>query len=136
MAEVHGKHSRMLMDPTGAVPGTPVVVADITGYTFDGSTDTVDVTPLGATNKRSVLGLPNYTGTFTANWNSADLKLLEAALAGTAVTLKLVPDNNVPGTFLSGKAYISTSITTGSSAAVTMDGTFTAADNWTLTKTP
>lgn len=136
MAEVHGSKSRLLMDPTGAVPGTPVIVATVTGYTFDGTRDRVDVTPLGATNKRSVQGLANYSGTFTANWDSADLKLLDAALAGNPVTLRLEPNHDEPGTYLSGLAYLDASIATGASAAVTMSGTYAAAGNWTLTKTP
>lgn len=134
MAEVHGSKSRLLMDPTGAVPGTPVVVGTVTGYTFDGTRDRVDITPLGATNKRSVQGLANYSGTITFNWDSTNLTLLEAALAGTPVTLKLIPDNGTPGTYLSGLAYLDASIATGASAAVTGSGTFAAAGDWTLTK--
>lgn len=136
MAEVHGSKSRLLMDPTGAVPGTPVVVATVTGYTWDGSRDRVDVTPLGATNKRSVQGLANYSGTLTANWDSDDLTLLEAALAGTPVTLRLEPNHDEAGVHLGGLAYLDVSIATGASAAVTMSGTYAAAGDWTLTTTP
>jgi hypothetical protein len=134
MAEVHGIHSQFLMDPAGGA--TAVEVATITGYTFDGTRDRVDVTPLGAANRRSVQGLPNYTGSFTANWDSADVTLLEAALAGDAVTIRLVPDDGLATTYLEGLAYIDVSLATGASAAVTMSGTFAAAGDWTLTQAP
>jgi hypothetical protein len=125
-----------LLDPAGTLPGTPVAVATITGYSFDGGRDRVDVTPLGATNKRSVQGLPNYSGSFTANWDSADLTLIEAAMAGDPVVMRLVPDNDTATTYLGGLAYIDFSLATSSTSAVAISGSFTAAGDWTLTQAP
>jgi hypothetical protein len=134
MAEVHGIHSQFLMDPTGG--GTPVEVATVTGYTWGGTRARVAVTPLGASNIRYVQGLPDYSGTFTANWDSEDLTLLEAALAGDAVTLRLVPDDGVATTYIGGLAYIDATLATSSTAAATMGGSYAAADDWTLTQAP
>lgn len=137
MPEAHGSKSRLLMDPLGALPGTPVVVAGVTGMSFDGSRDRVDVTSFGDTNKRVVQGLPNYAGTFTGVWNSDDLALLEAAMAGDPVTLRLVPNyDDEPGTYLSGLGVLDFSLASGVAAAVTISGSFAATSNWTLTQAP
>jgi hypothetical protein len=135
MPEAHGSKTRLLIDPAGTLPGTPVVAAGVTAATFDGSRDRVDVTAFGDTNKRVVQGLPNYAGTFAGVWNSDDLTLLEAAMAGDPVVLRLVPNyDDEPGIYLSGLGVIDFSLSSGVSAAVTISGSYAATSNWTLTQ--
>lgn len=136
MARISGKNGRVLMDQTGAVPGTPVQVAAITSFTINLTTERFDVTAMGDTNRQYVTGLPDYQGDFNATYDTADLNVIESALAGTPVTLKLIPDNSVPGTFFSGKAYLDTSVEVPVGGAATMTGTWAAAGPWALTQTP
>jgi hypothetical protein len=128
---IHGSRGQMSMDPAGAT--TYVAVADIKGWTLDLGRDTVNTTALGDTNKQAVLGLPNFTGTYTGFWNAATSPTLFDAILGTiAVGLKLTPDTAAATNFFSGLAYLSGGINVDAEAAVTTSGSFVAAGNWTL----
>lgn len=95
------------------------------------STDKVDVTAFGDTNKQSVIGLPNFTGTFSGFWNSASTPdLFDIVLGGAAIGLKLVPNTAEPTFYFNGLAYLDGSINVDSAGAVTIDGSFVAASNW------
>ena len=119
------------MDPAGGV--TYVAVADLNSWTLDMDRDTVDVTAFGDTNKQFVLGLPNFSGTYSGFWNSTTSPTLFNAILGTvAVGLKLTPDTATATAFFSGKAYLSGGINVSSNGAVTVAGNFVAASNWAI----
>jgi len=134
----HGKRGQLLMDttPTGS-PITPVAIADLNAWTLDMSTDRVDVTAFGDTNKQRVTGLPDFSGTLGGFWNPASSPTYFAAvLAGTAVQLRLVPDTTDTGYF-EGLANIDGSINVSATGAITIAGRWDAAGNWSmLTTTP
>jgi hypothetical protein len=128
---IHGKHGQIKMDPTGGA--TTVVVADLNAWTLDVSKDLVDVTCFGDTNKRSVVGLPNYTGTFGGQWNSASSPTLFDVIFGDiAPKLELIPDSLEPTYMFSGLANLDGSINCDSKGSVTITGKFSAFDNWTM----
>lgn len=133
MARIHGSRGQVLMDPTGG--STFAVVADMDSWTLDMDRDTVDVTAFGDTNKQFVLGLPNYSGTYTAKYNAPTAGVIFDAIMGSvAVHLKLVPDLVAIATnFFSGLAYLSGGINVDAKGAVTTGGKFVAAGNWTAT---
>lgn len=115
--------------PTGAT-----VVGDVKSWTLNMAKDKVDVTAFGDTNKQTVLGLPDFSGTFSAFWNSATSPwLFDHILGDTSVLLKLVPNTVEPTYYFSGLAYIDGSVNCDAAGAVTVDGTFVAAGNWTAT---
>jgi len=131
MARIHGSRGSVSMDPAGAT--TYVAVADLNSWTLDMSRDTVDVTAFGDTNKQSVLGLPDFKGTYGGFWNSATSPVLfDAILGSTAVGLKLTPDTATATAFFSGLAYLSGGINVSSNGAVTIGGSFVAAGNWAI----
>ena len=121
------------MDPTGG--STFAVVADVDSWDLDMDRDVVDVTAFGDTNKQSVLGLPNYQGSFTAFYSGPTAGvIIDAAMGSVAVNLKLVPDLVAIATnFFSGLAYLSANIKVSAKGAVTMGGKFVAAGNWVAT---
>jgi hypothetical protein len=121
------------MDPTGGA--SLVVVADMNAFTLDMDRDVVDVTAFGDTNKQSVLGLPNYSGTYSAFYSGPTAGVvIDAIMGSVAVNLKLVPDLVAIATnFFSGLAYLSGGIKVSATGAVTMDGKFVAAGNWVAT---
>jgi len=133
MARIHGSRGQVLMDPTGG--STLVVVADMAAWTLDMDRDVVDVTAFGDTNKQSVLGLPNYSGTFAAFYNAPTVGIvIDAIMGSVAVNLKLVPDALAIATnFFAGLAYLSGGLNVSATGAVTMSGKYVAAGNWTAT---
>jgi len=44
MARIHGSKGQILIDPTGADPGTPVVIASMNSWSLEMNRDRVDVT--------------------------------------------------------------------------------------------
>jgi hypothetical protein len=135
MARRHGKQGEVLMDPTGAEPGTPVLIASIRNFTLDASSENVPVTAFGDTNIQYVKGLPSYQGELGGWFEAAETALFDAAFAGTPVTLKLVPSTLDATFFFSGKAYVDTGIECPSDGAVSVTGSWVAAGNWTMTTT-
>jgi hypothetical protein len=135
MARRHGKQGEVLMDPTGADPGTPVLIASIRNFTLDASSENVPVTAFGDTNVQYVKGLPSYQGELGGWFEATETALFDAAFAGTPVTLKLVPSTLDPTFFFSGLAYIDTGIECPADGAVSTTGSWVAAGNWTMTTT-
>lgn len=128
---IHGKAGQIKMDPAGG--GALVLLADTNGWTLDMSTDRVDVTAFGDTNKRRVSGLPDFAGTVAARWNAATSPTYFAAvLAGIPVTLRLIPNALDPTVYFGGLANVDGSINVDSAGAVTWTGKWDAAGNWTM----
>jgi predicted patatin/cPLA2 family phospholipase len=133
MARIHGKNGQFnRYDLTGS-PTTVTPVGDIKSWTLNMTKDKVDVTAFGDTNKQKVLGLPDFSGTFSGFWNSVTSPdLFDIILGSAAIGLKLVPNTAEPTFYFSGLAYLDGSISVDAAAAVTVDGTFDAAGNWTI----
>ena len=130
MARRHGKNGSVLMDPTGGV--TYVAIVSLDSWTLDATSDNVDVTCFGDTNKQYVKGLPDYKGDIGGCWDAANVVIFDAAFAGTPVGLKLVPSSLDATAFFSGKAYVDAGIDCPADGAVTTKGTWVAAGNWDL----
>ena len=129
----HGSKGSVEMDPTGASPGTLAVVASLNGWTLDLTRDRVDVTAFGDANKKYVQGLSDIKGTVKGFWEAiASRVLFDVAMGETPATLKLVPSTLDPTAFFKGLAYLDMSIDVAADGAVTLSGTFGAADDWTL----
>jgi hypothetical protein len=129
---IHGKNGQMWRGDA-ASPVAHTVQNDIRSWTLNLGKDKVDVTAFGDTNKQKVLGLPDFTGTFSGFWNTASSPdLFDIILGSTPVTLKLVPNLNDPTYYFQGLAYLDGSVNCDSQGAVTIDGTFDAAGNWTV----
>jgi protein involved in polysaccharide export with SLBB domain len=138
MARMYGSNGQVLIDKTGAVPGTPVVVASLSKWTVNMTKATADVTSFGDTNKVYVLGLPDLKGTIGGFFDSADTTLLDCAAKVAPVTLKLTPNSTIvtPGFFWTGLAYVDATIDVPAVGAVAITGNFVAAGAWTRTPTP
>jgi hypothetical protein len=131
MARIHGSRGSVMMDPTGG--STYVAVASLNSWSLDMSRDKVDVTAFGDTNKQSVIGLPDFSGSFGGFWDASTSPVIFDAILGiVAVGLKLVMDTAAATNFFSGLAYLDGSITVSATGAVTIGGSFSAAGNWTL----
>jgi hypothetical protein len=125
---VHGKMGVLCVSTTAAGPVVPVAL--ITEYSVDRTSDKVETTALGSTNKTYVKGLDDVKITFSGIWDSTDDTLFEAAESAEGVLMEIYPD--VTNAFcLKGPAWLDVSIKGGVSAAVTIDGNASANGAWT-----
>ena len=130
---LHGKNGRIQMDPAGG--SALVTLADMTNWSLDMSTDREDVTAFGDTNKRRVAGLPDYTGDLSGWWNAVATSsplYFAAVLAGTPVTLRLIPNTLDPTTYFQGLANVDGGISVNAKGAISTKGKWDAAGNWTI----
>jgi hypothetical protein len=130
MAILTGRYGKILFDPTGAIPGTPVAIIAVNTWKADFKTDYEDVTCFGDTNKVYVPGLKDVSGTLGGFWDKDEVTLFEAADATTPGTLQLMPNDTEPTFFWEGLAYMDASIDC-SLTAPKVTGNFRAAGPWT-----
>jgi hypothetical protein len=131
MARIHGNRGQVKIDPTGGA--TVVEIASLNEWTLDLTRDKVDVTCFGDTNKQSVMGLADYSGTFAGFWDSATTPSLFDVMFGTvAAMLELIPDRADPTFLFTGLANLDGSLSVSATGAVTIEGKFSAAGPWTM----
>lgn len=126
-AATHGKGGVLLVSTTKT--GTPVAVALITEWGLDRTSDKIETTALGDANKTYVKGLDDVKGTFSGQWDAHDDTLFEASESVDGVQIELWPSITSTVCF-KGPAWLDVSIKGGVSAAVTIDGTFSANGSW------
>lgn len=132
-SRLHGKNGQIQMDAAGG--SALVVLGDLDAWSLDMATDRVEVTAFGDTNKRRVSGLPDYSGTLGGSWNavaSSSPAYFAAVIAGTPVTLRLVPNTLDPTVYFQGLANIDGGIAVTARGAITTKGKWDAAGNWAI----
>lgn len=130
---LHGKNGRIQMDAAGG--SSLVTLGDLNAWTLDMSTDRVEVTAFGDTNKRRVSGLPDFSGGLGGWWNavaSSSPAYFAAVLAGTPVTLRLIPNTNDATVYFQGLANVDGGVNVSATGAISTAGKWDAAGNWTL----
>lgn len=111
--------------------GVATTCISLNAWTLNRETDTFETTSFGDTNKTFVQGLPNLAGTISGVWNDAETKPFAGAASSTGVKLYLYPDiTNSPTKYAYGTAWLSSSIETPVSGAVTIQANFVAAASW------
>lgn len=128
MARHSGRNGRVLMSIDG---NEPDAILSLNAWNIDATTDTIEVTSFGDTNRVYVQGLPNLTGSFSGFWDDDETKLFIGARSSDGVFLYLYPDTaNNPGSYFYGPAWINASISTGVGDAVTISCDFSANGAW------
>lgn len=125
----HGKEGALYMSATGT--GPLALVGQISEWSLDMATDTVETTALGSPNKTYVLGLKDIKGSFSAFWDDLSDAVFDAADSPDGCKLAFYPSLLVPGQYWTGPAWVSASIKLGVTAATTIDGNFVANGAWT-----
>lgn len=128
MPRYHGKKGIVYGSTTGS--GTAVQIASLNHWTLDMSTDTVEVTAFGDSNKTYVQGLKDLKGTLAGFWDSADDSLFDGADSTDGVKLYLYPSSDYTAGYFYGPAWLSASIDVPSGGAVTVSASFVAAGAW------
>jgi hypothetical protein len=132
-SRLHGKNGQVQMDPAGG--STLVTLGDTNKWSLNMGVDRVEVTAFGDTNKRRVTGLPDFQGDLGLWWNAVATSspaYFAAVLAGTPVTLRLVPNTLDPTVYFQGLANIDGSVDVSATGAIGSAGKWDAADNWAM----
>jgi hypothetical protein len=82
-----------------------------------------------------VSGLPDYSGSIGLVWNAvatSSPRYFAAVLAGTAVMLRLIPNNLDPTVYFQGLANVDGSVDVSATGAITSSGKWDASGNWTM----
>lgn len=125
MARVHGRRGRLYAgiasDTASAEP-----ITFLNSWSIDFTTDKVDVTSFGDTNKVYVSGLPDASGSFGGFYDNATAQLYTASQDGLARRFYLYPDTS-DGDYFYGTALFDFSINGAVADGVAVSGSWAAA---------
>lgn len=108
------------------------LVAKLSMWSMDRTTDKIEVTSFADTNKTYVQGLPDLKGNWEGFWDDTETKPFAAAASSAAVRMYLYPSADAPSKYAYGLAWVDASIDVGVNDAVKMSGEFVAAASWTI----
>lgn len=128
MAVYHGKRGVVYLSTTGT--GAATLVLSLTDWSLDMSTDTVETTSFGDTNKTYVQGLADISGSFSGFWNELEDKLFTASSSADGCKIYLYPSADAPTKYFYGPAWLSVSVSTAVGDAVKLTGNFMANGAW------
>ena len=82
-------------------------VAEVTGFSFDETSDTIESTALSNTARSYVADYVTFSGTVDCMWDETDTSGQGAMTVGSTVTLNLYPEGSGSGaTYYTGSAII------------------------------
>ncbi len=128
MARYHGNKGVVYLSTTGTGAATATVA--LSAWSLNKSTDKVDVTAFGDTNKTYVQGLPDISGELSGFFDSANDALFDGAESADGVVMYLYPSSTVPTVYHYGPAWLDASIDVSVSGAVSVKGSFSANGAW------
>lgn len=124
-----GKNGVVYLSTSGT--SAAVAVGGFRAFTMDGSTEKIDVTSFGATNRESVQGFPAFRGTIEGFWLSDDTTLKSASSSADGTNLYLYPSSNATSKWIGGPAWIDMSLRSAVDQAVGVSANFEARGAWT-----
>jgi hypothetical protein len=128
MAVYAGRKGVVYMSTTGSGAATNVI--KLTQWTLNQTTDKIEVTAFGDTNKTYVQGLKDVQGTFSGFFDDTEAKPFQAADSTDGCKLYLYPSADVSTKYWYGPAWLDVSVDTGVAAAVSISGNFAANGAW------
>lgn len=130
MAAYPGRNAVVYMSTTGS--GAATVVVKLNKWTINRTTDKIEVTAFGDTNKTYVQGLPDLQGSFGGTWDDTESKPFTGSSSSTGVFLYFYPSSNAPGKNWQGPAWVDVSMDVPVSGAPTITCNFAANGSWTM----
>lgn len=131
MARLHGRTGRLYADFSSAGGGSASPVASLKSWEINASSDRVDVTAMGDSNKQYLQGLPDAQGSFSGFYDDEANTAYSAARdisSNAARAFYLYPDtNNASTKYFYGTGYFDVTITGDVGAAIETSGTWAAA---------
>lgn len=132
MARLHGRTGRLYADFSSAGGGSAAPVAALRSWEINASSDRVDVTAMGDSNKQYLQGLPDAQGSFSGWYDDAANTAYSAARdisSNAARTFYLYPTTNDTDKYFYGTAYFDVSITGDVGGAIETSGSWAAASD-------
>lgn len=127
MARKHGRNGRLLA--AVASGGTAEPIAFLKTFSISFATDNVDVTAFGDTNKVSVAGLPDSSGSYAGFYDTDTAQLFTAATDGVARKFYLYPDYSDATEYYFGTAIFDFSVSQDVAGAIEISGDWQAASS-------
>lgn len=124
---IHGRKGRLYVG-IGSATSDATPVANLRSFSIDFSTDDVEVTCFGDTNKVYVSGLPDCSGSFAGFYDTASAQLYTAATDGEARRFYLYP-TTANATYFFGTAIFDFSMETAVDDSAKISGNFKAASS-------
>jgi len=128
MAVYPGRAGVVYLSTTGT--GTAANVVHLTEWTLNRTTDKIEVTSFGDSNKTYVQGLPDLQGTFSGFYDDTEAKPFTAATSSDGCKLYLYVSSSATSKYAYGPAWLDVSTSTAVSGAVTISGSFAANGSW------
>lgn len=133
MARIHGRNGRLYVG-LASDSATPSPVTFLNNWSVEFTTDKVDVTCFGDTNKVYVSGLPDAAGSFSGFYDDSTAQLYTASQDGLARKFYLYPSTSDAGDYWYGTALFDFSVSGSVSDAVSVSGSWSAASAVTQVK--
>lgn len=127
MARVGGRRGRLYVGIASDTAAAEAV-AYLSKWSISASVDNIDVTAMGDTNKVTVAGLPDSSGSFSGFYDDASAQTWTAASDGLARRFYLYPTTpSATGPYWFGTALFDFTAEADVAGAVTISGDFSAA---------
>ncbi len=127
-APYHGGRAVIYGSSSGT--GVAVNMISLSSWSLDKSTDKVEVTAFGDTNKVYVTGLPDIKGSISGYFDSGNDALFDGSDSADGVSLYLYPSSLCPTVYHYGPAWLDASISVDVKGAITIKGSFVANGTW------
>lgn len=125
MGRYHGRNGRIYFDVAGGGNASPLPFMATWSINF--STDKVDVTAMGDSNKTYVAGLPDASGEFSGFHDDATMQTYTAAVDGIARKLYIYPSALDTTKYFFGTVLADFSVNSGVSGAAEVSSSWNAA---------
>ena len=132
MARKHGRNGRLYADFSSGGGAAATPIASLRQWSIDFTTDKVDATAFGDTNKQYLAGLPDSSGTFSGLYDDSTASAYAAAIDNTANNARkfyLYPDTNDTGKYWFGEGLFDASYSASVDGAIELSGNWAASSN-------
>lgn len=102
------------------------LVSQLSNWTFDFSTNKIDVTCFGDRNKNWLQGWPDAKGTFKGLWNDADSTLFQAMGSANGCYMYLYPSSDAITKYWYMPAWLDLNMAVDVNGVADINGTFSA----------
>jgi predicted secreted protein len=130
VARYAGKSGILYLSADGAAAATNV--GGMTRWSIDMSTDRIDVTAMGDTNKQSVIGLPNAQASMSFWWEDNINHVFTASQVAGGSFFYLYPSSNAATEYFYGSCWVDYSMEAAVDGAVGYTVNLGANSAWTF----
>lgn len=125
MAKIAGRNAAIYLGATTSAAASPLTYQNSWSMSF--TSDKIDVTSFGDTNKTYVVGIADATGEFSGFYDDASAQTYTAATDGLSRKFYLYPNSNTPTQYFFGTVFADMNVNGTVAGAVEVSATWNAA---------